>query len=461
VKRRIAIGACLLALGAAEPASALPDLSITLPQLRTATQIAPVYVDAYEEPGHVLYRFDALIHNEGSTLDLFRRESDGHVMQALWDGDPDAMPDPYAEPTGVALDDRTEQTGARIEYVFEKTHDHFHFFTAARYGLLVPGAEPRASGKIGFCLFDSFDDAGGPVQWFAPDRPWCHSPADRPGFARMGLSPGAADRYSSQRELQYVDITGLMPGTYTLRGTANPDSDVLESDGVPDVHEEPREIPGVLADPASAAAQDGPVEIRPATRLTGTGIPGRLSADCTPRSTVDDCYAWVQPGDPVRLAATAPEHGTVAASRSALTYSPAPGFSGEDRFSYTATDARGLVSAPAPVAVTVTQPVVVRDPPPALSRQLLAIRSARRSGRRIVTVRVRCLPRASGTCAGRVAARARGRGIGARRFSGLLPGRTVTLRIRHTPTRRRITVRATVRDTTGVGLAASRIARSG
>ena len=56
------------------------------------------------------------------------------------------------------------------------------------------------------------------------------------GFVRMGLSPGAADRYASQREFQYVDVTGLAPGAYRLRGIANPDGHVLEDDGEPRRH---------------------------------------------------------------------------------------------------------------------------------------------------------------------------------------------------------------------------------
>jgi hypothetical protein len=76
-----------------------------------------------------------------------------------------------------------------------------------------------------------------------------------------------------------------------------------------------------------------------------------------------------------------------------------------------------------------------------------------------VTVRARCRPSAVGACTGRAAVRAHGRGIGARRFAGLAAGRVRTLRVRHTPSRRRLVVRVTVGDGGGLGVTARRVAR--
>ena len=65
---RRALLAVLLLLGAPASASAgLPDLEIVLP---TDSQANPVYMDAFQEPGRLLYRFDAVIRNTGDTLDL-------------------------------------------------------------------------------------------------------------------------------------------------------------------------------------------------------------------------------------------------------------------------------------------------------------------------------------------------------------------------------------------------------
>lgn len=273
------IGALVATMVAAAPAQALPELTISMPSAPYPGQYAPVYVDAFQEPGKVLYRFDALIHNEGTTLDLYRDPltgATGRVRQVLWPaGLPTAAQRPDERPPADVPRAATG-AGATIEYVVEETHAHFHFFTAARYELEVPGAAPRVSGKIGFCMFDSFDIPGGTAAWFRPEEPWCHEPGGDPGFVRMGLSPGAADRYSSQREFQYVDVTGLAPGAYRLRGIANPEGHVLEDDEAPDVTEESRTIPGVVADPAAVTTAAGtPVGIDVRARAVAPEIPAR------------------------------------------------------------------------------------------------------------------------------------------------------------------------------------------
>jgi hypothetical protein len=455
--RRLVL-AIVLVLCAPASAQALPDLTISLP---TEGSIAPVYVDTFQEPGKVLYRFDALIHNEGDTLDLFREPS-GAVKQAVWPpGQPTSVQHPGERPGTDDIRDAGE--GARIEFVVEETHRHFHFFTAARYSLDVPGAPPRVSGKIGFCMFDTFD-TGGVSLWFPPDRDWCHDVAE-PGFVRMGLSPGAADRYSAQREFQYVDVTGLAPGMYLLRGVANPEGHVLEADGEPDEHTEMRLIPGVTADAASATTGAGaPVAIPLAARAIGTAIPARARASCR-FSQASSCYRYAQPGGPLTFAAvTAPAHGTVAFDGARAVYTPAAGFSGTDSFSYTATDERGLVSAPAVVDVRVAAP----SPAPAVAaakpRKLLKILRARRAGRRAVSVRVLCRPAAATACVGALTARVAGRVRGSRGFASLPAGRRRTVRVglsRAWSRRRGVVVVAAVRDAAGVGVAARRVFRAG
>lgn len=124
-----------------------PDL---VPELRSSPyqgQVAPVYIDAYEQPGRLLYRFDAIIRNRAGTLDLFRDPARGSAMQALWrGGEPSEAPDPNRPPSSsdATLID-IGQRGARFGYVFEPTHNHWHFFTAGRYSLELPGGDERVS----------------------------------------------------------------------------------------------------------------------------------------------------------------------------------------------------------------------------------------------------------------------------------------------------------------------------
>lgn len=47
-----------------------PHLVPLLPATASAGQRAPVFVDALQRPGHLLYRFDSVIHNEGGALDM-------------------------------------------------------------------------------------------------------------------------------------------------------------------------------------------------------------------------------------------------------------------------------------------------------------------------------------------------------------------------------------------------------
>jgi hypothetical protein len=77
-----------------------PDLVPELHVEPYAGQVAPVYVDAFGEPGRLLYRFDAVLRNQGGILDLYRDASSGNAMQAVWaGGTPSETPDPNQPPT--------------------------------------------------------------------------------------------------------------------------------------------------------------------------------------------------------------------------------------------------------------------------------------------------------------------------------------------------------------------------
>jgi len=440
-----------------------PDLRIALPSVPYGGQVAPVYVDAYEQPGRLLYRFDALIQNTGGVLDLFGGRTE--VRQKIWDGGvPATAPVPDAPPPGQS-ENRTE-TGARFEYVQEATHEHWHFFSAARYSLLVPGAPARVSDKIGFCLFDSFGIEGGTTGWFEETGGgWCRPGRPESTFVRMGLSTGASDRYSSQREFQFVDVTGLAPGRYTLRAEANPSGQLIEADPTDDVHEELRAIPGVVAESAALAAVAGSAgSVEVSARAVAPEVPARRSAGCTPRASLEGCYLRITASTPLTYAvASPPAHGTASFDGARLTYVPAAGSTGPDTLTYVATDGRGLSSAPATVKVDVAAGGGVvapsADPAPE-ARRLLRIDRVRRTGARRLAVRLACRPAASGACAGTLEARIAGRRAGRARFSGLAAGRsrTVTLRLRRAATRRLVRLRATVRDAAGPGRTAHRTA---
>ena len=222
---RCLLACALVAMALAAPAahaSGEPDLTIRLPGGTSGTP--SVFVDALEVPGRMLYRFDALIENEGGTLDLYRGAGGG-VSQAIYtgDGEPSVAPRPDRAPSGddVLLVDRSS-AGSSFDYAYETTHEHFHLSSAARYELRREGGAPLVSDKVGFCLFDSY----GPAKWFGwmniGGATWCAFDDPEASVVRMGLSRGGADRYSAQREFQWVDITGVEPGPAVLRGQAKP-----------------------------------------------------------------------------------------------------------------------------------------------------------------------------------------------------------------------------------------------
>ena len=358
----------LASIGAgAARAADKPDL---VPELRSAPsyegQVAPVYLDAYEQPGKLLYRFDAVIRNQGGALDLFRDPDTGSAMQAVWrGGEPSEAPDPNRPPSSpdATLIDIGAR-GARFGYVFEKTHDHWHFFTAGRYALELPGGGERVSDKGGFCLFDGFGDMDGSTTYFPPDhqgsgsQTWCGFGHPSGSFVRMGLSPRGADRYASQREFQWIDISGLRPGRYTLRAEVNPHGHIEEANAANDVVTESRLVPGVIAaDVTESRPVHQGADVELSASVVAPEVPARTSAFCEPSAASSDCYVRASASGPLTFRILEqPRHGSVTLSAQRGTaatarYEPAPGYAGEDSFAYTAMDARGLVSPPASVRI--------------------------------------------------------------------------------------------------------------
>ena len=416
--RGLAIALAALAAAASPAAGAAPeapDLVIQLPGKPYGGQIAPVYVDAYEEPGHLLYRFDSVIANQGGTLDLFRDPDSGGVRQAIWPGGvPSTAPRPDQEPSeaDAQIVDRSS-SGAVFEYAVEKTHEHWHLASAARYELEPEAGPARVSGKIGFCLFDSF----GPATYFgfsvrgAGNETWCGSNAPSQSLVRMGLSPGAADRYSAQTEHQWVDISGLEPGPAVIRGQANPLQYILESDETNNTTVDSRVIPGVRVGPAEAATEAG-VTVTFALRgeVVAPEVPARRDGACSPSSGSTACYVFGSASGPLDFKVVdPPDHGSVTlAPGGGLTvqagYTPAAGFTGEDGFSSVASDGRGLVSAPATARLSVT-PAAIPAVAAAGRARILAFRVLRRHRR----WRVDFTASAPATLSGRLERHARGR----------------------------------------------------
>ena len=116
----------------------------------------------------------------------------------------------------IILGDPTSTPG----FEFASCHGHFHFEGYAQYQLLDAAGAVAATGhKQAFCLLDS-EAVGIPG---APTTPRFHC-----GF--QGIQRGWSDVYGSGLDCQWVDITDVAEGDYTLRISINPDRVIAEAD---------------------------------------------------------------------------------------------------------------------------------------------------------------------------------------------------------------------------------------
>lgn len=91
---------------------------------------------------------------------------------------------------------------------FSECHGHYHFDGYANYQLLDGGGTPVALGhKQAFCLIDLTD-------WSGWDN-WNYN------CGNQGISVGMGDVYGAGLDCQFIDITDVTPGDYTLRVELN------------------------------------------------------------------------------------------------------------------------------------------------------------------------------------------------------------------------------------------------
>ncbi len=116
---------------------------------------------------------------------------------------------------------RRIRTDAKAKYSGDG-HNHWHVQEMVRYDLWGNGERLRGA-KVGFCFLDS-----DPWNQSLPGETgsyyrgsWCGT--DRNALSnRMGISVGWGDEYEWYLAWQWVDITGLAPGTYTVRAKVDP-----------------------------------------------------------------------------------------------------------------------------------------------------------------------------------------------------------------------------------------------
>jgi Lysyl oxidase len=102
-------------------------------------------------------------------------------------------------------------------FIWATCHQHYHFEQFASYSLLDANSNVVASGhKVGFCLEDV--------------QAWTNThPQAKYTCSNQGIQSGWADVYSAGLPCQYIDVTGVAPGQYTLQMIVNPDNVLPES----------------------------------------------------------------------------------------------------------------------------------------------------------------------------------------------------------------------------------------
>jgi hypothetical protein len=104
------------------------------------------------------------------------------------------------------------------DFEFAACHGHYHFKGFASYRLLDAQGLPAALGrKVSFCLLDT--------------HRWDPQAEHRPRFncEHQGIQAGWADIYDGGLPGQWIDITGLPDGTYTLEIILNPERILAEA----------------------------------------------------------------------------------------------------------------------------------------------------------------------------------------------------------------------------------------
>ncbi len=419
----------LVAAGFGAPSGDLPDLTALLPAERPGSPNAR-WVDTREVPGRTLYRFDTVILNQGpGALEVYR-DAAGTTFQRTWSGGvPGGAGNSKTFPAGTSSGDRPIPFGGAgqqnaLRYSAAVGHEHFHSQRIAAYALQTLGGAPvgaAAKTTAGFCLYDSWGDAAKRATFYPPDGTSCaRGEANYAGLLRMGISPGWGDLYASQVWDQWVDVTGVTPGTYRLVGVADPDNLYEESNEGNNAAAPAKVIiPGVIAARRKAATPPGrAVDIPLSGDVVGASVKSRRTKGCNTEQT--SCMATATAA-PASYAVTQPASGTVALTGARARYTPPRGFQGTATFTYTATDSRGLTSAPARVTVQVGQAGgVTRARPRSVGLTVATLRT-RGPFVRLAAAGVVRPPAGSNACAGKVRVRI---------VAGRTVVRTVTAKVR-------------------------------
>lgn len=120
-----------------------------------------------------------------------------------------------------------------MRYAYAETHNHFHVLHFDRYSLRSArtGKLVAPDRKSGFCLGDR-DETGQPRthpnSYYGPLTGECARGNPQALHVLEGLTSGYLDDYGPQLEGQYIDITGVPAGRYSLVHRVNAERRIRE-----------------------------------------------------------------------------------------------------------------------------------------------------------------------------------------------------------------------------------------
>jgi hypothetical protein len=333
----LALAAPLTMTSAAAAVPLLPDLVSDPPGPSKPPEL---YTDS--QGSRLLMRMDGFVHNRGPGALEIRGSGPSNlrmtsVVQRVYD-------------SAGGFTDRTSSPGPSVLFETADGHNHWHLKHAMRYSLWSAdrSAQVSVAQKVGFCLIDSqrVEATGGQPAYSTVANDFCGMNAPAAPEVYMGVSAGWRDYYGSSLAFQWVDISDVAPGQYWLRADSDPDGVIQEANEV---------NPGAYA--TSQSIVNGYLARPVAVGSVSSVLPSTITLNAT---TFDDPFPGTPGGRRFQIV-TPPSKGTLSQptgtwfQASRVRYTPSPGASGADSFTYAAKDATSAFPrTPRSAAVTLS-----------------------------------------------------------------------------------------------------------
>jgi hypothetical protein len=218
IRDRVAVAALIVTvLGATSSTTAPPVRAIHTPEalLPDLVMLAPSDFTIQQRPRGVRWlRFSTVILNLGPGV----FQASGFDADGASVGDELSVVQQIQEPGGGF----SEHSTAATMFYSGDGHDHWHVRNLQEWTLQNLNAQVLARGaKTGFCFWDNYDYGATTDAYYHPfTTDACEIAPD--GTVPMGLSVRWGDRYPSNIAFQYIDISGLPNGDYTVTVAADP-----------------------------------------------------------------------------------------------------------------------------------------------------------------------------------------------------------------------------------------------